>query len=36
MKEFLTALGVLLIAFGTVKLVLALCQRRKEETDGHE
>jgi len=36
MKEFLTALGVLLIAFGVVKLVLALCQRRKEKIDGRE
>ncbi len=36
MKEFLTALGVLLIAFGAVKLVLALCWRRKEKTDGRE
>ena len=29
MKEFLTALGYLLIAFGLVKLVLALVQRSK-------
>jgi len=36
MKEFLTALGVLLIAFGAVKLVLALRQRRKEKMNGRE
>lgn len=36
MKEFLTALGVLLIAFGAVKLVLAAVQRRKEQNDGRE
>lgn len=29
MKQFLTALGLLLIAFGVVKLVIALIQRRK-------
>lgn len=30
MKEFLMALGALLIAFGLVKLIMALVQRRKE------
>lgn len=30
MKEFLAALGALLIVFGLVKLVLALRQRRRE------
>lgn len=30
MKEFLSALGVLLIAFGIVKLVIALAARKKE------
>jgi len=33
-KRFLTALGALLVAFGAVKLVLALCQRRREKMDG--
>lgn len=36
MKEFLTALGVLMIAFGAVKLVLALVQKRKEDEHGHQ
>lgn len=36
MKEFLTALGMLMIVFGAVKLVLALVQRRKERNDGRE
>lgn len=36
MKEFLRALGALLIAFGTVKLLLALLLRRKERMNGHE
>ena len=31
MKEFLTALGYLLIAFGLVKLVLALVQRQRSK-----
>ena len=31
MKQFLTALGLLLIAFGVVKLVIALIQRRKSD-----
>lgn len=31
MKQFLTALGLLLIAFGLVKLVIALIQRRKSD-----
>lgn len=29
MKEFLFALGVLLMAFGVVKLIIALVQKRK-------
>lgn len=36
MKEFLAALGLLLIAFGAVKLILAMVQRRKEQNDGRE
>lgn len=36
MKEFLTALGALLIAFGVVKLVIAVIQRRKENAHGRE
>lgn len=31
MKEFVTALGVLLVAFGVIKLVIALVQRGKEK-----
>lgn len=31
MKEFLAALGLLLIAFGAVKLILATVQKRKEQ-----
>ena len=31
MKEFLTALGYLLITFGLVKLVLALVQRQRSK-----
>ena len=31
MKEFLTALGYLLIAFGLGKLVLALVQRQRSK-----
>lgn len=34
MKEFLSALGLLLIAFGAVKLVLAILQRRRERNNG--
>lgn len=34
MKEFLSALGLLLIAFGAVKLVLAILQRRREQNNG--
>lgn len=30
MKEFLTALGLLMIAFGVVKLALAIILRKKE------
>lgn len=33
MSEFLWSLGVLLIAFGAGKLVLALIHRRRSETD---
>lgn len=29
MKEFLFALGVLLVTFGVVKLIIALVQKRK-------
>lgn len=36
MKEFLTALGLMMIAFGAAKLVLAIVQRRKERNDGCE
>lgn len=31
MKEFLMGLGLLLIAFGVVKLMVALAQRKKNE-----
>ena len=31
MKEFLTSLGLLFIAFGIAKLVLALIQKRRSE-----
>lgn len=34
MKEFLTALGFMLIAFGAVKLLAALMQKRREDSDG--
>lgn len=34
MKEFLSALGLMLIAFGAVKLVLAILQRRRERNNG--
>ncbi len=34
MKEFLISLGLLLIAFGLVKLVLALIQRYRENNHG--
>ena len=34
MKNFLFALGALLIAFGVVKFILALIQRRKERRNG--
>lgn len=34
MKEFLSALGLLLIAFGAAKLVLAILQRRRERNNG--
>lgn len=36
MKEFITALGALMIAFGAAKLILFLIQRRKEDTYGNE
>lgn len=36
MKEFLSALGLLLIAFGAVKLVLAAVQWRKEQNNGRK
>lgn len=36
MKEFLTALGVLLIVLGAVKLILAIVQRRKEQNYGRK
>ena len=34
MKDILITLGLLLIAFGAVKLVVALIQRKKENDDG--
>lgn len=36
MKEFLSALGLLLIAFGAVKFVLAIVQRRRERDNGRK
>lgn len=36
MKEFLTVLGLMLIAFGAAKLVLATVQKRKEQNHGRE
>lgn len=33
MKEVLSALGILLICFGLVKLVIALIQRKKQHGD---
>lgn len=36
MKEFLTALGLLLVTFGAVKLILATVQRRKEKDHGRK
>lgn len=34
MKEFFVTLGFLLIAFGAVKLVIALIQRHRRGQDG--
>lgn len=34
MKDILITLGLLLIAFGAVKFVIALIQRKKEKDNG--
>ncbi len=36
MKEFLTALGLLLISFGVIKLAIAIIQHRKERDHGRK
>ena len=33
MKDFLLYLGLLMIAFGVIKLIIALVQRKKESGD---
>ena len=35
MKECIMALGLLFIAFGIAKLVLAMIQKRRSDRDGH-
>ena len=35
MKEFLHALGAMMLAFGAAKLVLAAYRKRREDANGH-